>query len=239
MASLACSSPANGSAASIKPTIPTNDIVGYYLGATTLFYGITLGLVAVGTWNTYSEVSIKVDREAQVISSLYRDVNHYPEPVRSALTTDLKAVHPRGHRPLLAPFSAKASSPTGSNVYLDTFQDHMLTFEPTTAGQQVLHAEAYKQFNLLVEARRSRLDSVTASLPASLWTMVLLGALVCIGLTLFFDTASLPMHAWMTGLMSGLLGLMIFLVATLDNPFRGKVSVGPGALERVYQQLMK
>ena len=33
-----------------------NDIVGYYLAAVTVFYGITLGLVAVGTWTTYSDV---------------------------------------------------------------------------------------------------------------------------------------------------------------------------------------
>jgi len=30
-----------------------NDIVGFFLGAVGLFYGITLGLVAVGTWQTY------------------------------------------------------------------------------------------------------------------------------------------------------------------------------------------
>ena len=43
----------------------------------------------------------------------------------------------------------------------------------------------------------------------------------------------------MTVLMSGLLGLMIFLIATLDNPFRGRVSVGPESLARVYDTLMR
>ncbi len=31
---------------------------------------------------------------------------------------------------------------------------------------------------------------------------------------------------------------MIFLVGTLDNPFRGQVSVGPDSLQTVYDQLM-
>ena len=60
-----------------------------------------------------------------------------------------------------------------------------------------------------------------------------------IAVTLFFDTHSLSMHFWMTALMSGLLGLMIFLVGTLDNPFRGRVSVGPDLLEMVYDQVMR
>lgn len=215
-----------------------NDIVGYYLAAVTVFYGITLGLVAVGTWNTYSEVQTKVDREAQLVASLYRDVSGYPEPIRSALRTDLKS-YLRQVVDVSWPQQRKGIVPTGSGPMIDSLQDHLVTFEPTTAGQQVLQAETFKQFNSLVEIRRSRLDSVTTSLPTSLWTLVVLGALVSITVTLFFDTASFAMHLWMTMLMSGLLGLIIFLVGTLDNPFRGKVSVGPQALERVYQQLMK
>ena len=63
--------------------------------------------------------------------------------------------------------------------------------------------------------------------------------LVSIAATMFFDIRSLNMHLWMTVLMSGLLGLMIFLIATLDNPFRGKVSVSPVALQRECQTLMR
>ena len=50
--------------------------------------------------------------------------------------------------------------------------------------------------------------------------------------------ANFQMHVWMTILFSALLGLIIFLIAVLDNPYRGKVSVTPEALERVYQQVM-
>jgi hypothetical protein len=46
------------------------------------------------------------------------------------------------------------------------------------------------------------------------------------------------MHVWMTILFSGLLGMMIYLVAVLDNPYRGKVSVSPAPLEHVYEQVM-
>jgi hypothetical protein len=34
------------------------------------------------------------------------------------------------------------------------------------------------------------------------------------------------------------LGLLIYLVAVLDNPYRGKVSVKPEPLEQVYEQVM-
>jgi hypothetical protein len=41
----------------------------------------------------------------------------------------------------------------------------------------------------------------------------------------------------MTGLIAALLGLMVFMVAALDNPYRGEVSVSPAPFERVYQQM--
>jgi hypothetical protein len=47
------------------------------------------------------------------------------------------------------------------------------------------------------------------------------------------------MHFWMTVLLSVLLGLMIFLLAAMDHPYLGVVSVGPEAFEVVYDQLMK
>jgi len=43
----------------------------------------------------------------------------------------------------------------------------------------------------------------------------------------------------MTILMSSLLGLMIFLLAAMDHPFRGELSVGPEPFEMIYEQIMK
>src|ERR1700753_3334081 len=54
-----------------------NDIVGFYLAAITVLYGITLGLVAVGSWSTHDQIETRVSQEAEVLSSLYRDISTY------------------------------------------------------------------------------------------------------------------------------------------------------------------
>ena len=91
----------------------------------------------------------------------------------------------------------------------------------------------------VVELRRIRLRSVLAGLPAPLWSVMLVGAFISIALTWFFDMKSRSMHFWMTVMFSGLLGTLIFLLAAMDNPFRGELSVGPEAFKLVYEQLMK
>jgi Protein of unknown function (DUF4239) len=214
-----------------------NDIVGYYLSALTVFYGITLGLLAIGTWTVYADVESRVEREAVVLGGLYRDISAYPEPIRSILQQDLRT-YTRQVIDVGWPMQQRGVVPNNAAVILDRFQKHFISWEPQTESQKILATEVYKSFNDLIESRRARLNSVTSEMPGPLWTLVILGAVICIAVTWFFHTASLEMHIWMTILFSGLLGLMIYLVAALDNPFRGKVSVSPQPLEQVYEQTM-
>jgi hypothetical protein len=46
-------------------------------------------------------------------------------------------------------------------------------------------------------------------------------------------------HLILGGMLSLFLGIVIFLIAAMDNPFRGEVSVGSVAFEIVFDQLMK
>ena len=194
-----------------------NDIVGFYLGAICLFYGITLGLLAAGTWQTYSELDAKVGAELQA------DLREYARQVIDVAW----------------PLQRRGIVPQNAAGTLEALQTHLASFEPTTEGQKTRYAETYREFDRIVELRRIRLKSVVAGLPMPLWSVVLVGALVNIAVTWFFDMRSQSMHFWMTIMFSGLLGMLIFLLAAMDNPFRGNISVGPEAFELVYKQLMQ
>jgi len=98
------------------------------------------------------------------------------------------------------------------NLPIRLFGLLIVSFEPVTEGQKALHAEAYREFDRIVELGRIRLQSVTAGLPAPLWSAVLVGAFLNIAVTWFFDMRSRSMHMWMTAMFSCLLGLLIFLL---------------------------
>lgn len=215
-----------------------NDIVGYYLGTICLLYGITLGLVVVGTWQTYTDVDTKVDEEASAVAALYRDVSSFPDPKRAELQADLRE-YTRQLIDVGWPLQRRGIAPQNTASAVNALQTHLGSFEPSTEGQKTLHAEAYREFDRIVELRRTRLRSVTAGLPAPLWYVLLVGAFFNIAVSWFFHMKSQSMHFWMTVMLSGLLGLLIFLLAALDHPFRGAISVGPEAFEMVYEQLMK
>src|SRR5678815_991392 len=67
-----------------------NDAVSGTVQAIGVFYGITVGLIAVGVWNTNSSASELVSKEAAAIGAVYRDVSGYPSPLREDLRSKLR-----------------------------------------------------------------------------------------------------------------------------------------------------
>src|SRR4051794_41186047 len=59
-----------------------NDAVSGTVQVIGVFYGITIGLIAVSVWTTFSNSSELVSKEAASIGALYRDLHGYPEPPR-------------------------------------------------------------------------------------------------------------------------------------------------------------
>jgi Protein of unknown function (DUF4239) len=215
-----------------------NDIVGFYLAGITVLYGVSLGLLAIGAWETYSQTEAKVAQEASALSGLYRSVGGLPEPSRSLLQDDLR-YYTRQVIDVGWPEQRRGIPPTENRAALDKFQGDFGLFVTVTEEQKILVADISREFDALEESRSIRLDSVSAELPPPLWALILLGAVICIAVTWFFHMESLKMHIWMTALTASLLGLMVFMVAALDNPYRGNVSVSPAPFERVYKQMTK
>ena len=215
-----------------------NDIVGYYFGAITLLYGITLGLLMVGDWTTLTETQEKVDREASTLAAFYLNVSQYPEPHRGRLQNDLRRYT---HEVIYVawPEQQKGIIPRGNVAIVADLANDLAAFEPASEEQKILHQETYNRFNELVERRRSRLLGVTAGLSGALWALVYLGAVITIAVTWCFHLHNRRMHLWMTALISALLGLMIFLLSAMDHPYLGEISVSMQPFQLIYDDLMR
>ena len=101
----------------------------------------------------------------------------------------------------------------------------------------ILCKEAIEGLYHLTEFRQIRLQKVTEGLPAAVWYVIFFGAMLNIVITWFFVTDRFRVHILMTSMYAALLGSLIFLVAAMDNPFRGEFSVGSDALEAVLAKM--
>jgi hypothetical protein len=215
-----------------------NDIVSVFFASISVFYGVAVGLFALGAWQTYNNVDSNLALESAIVTELYRDVNRYPEPERSVLQDDLR-IYVRTLIDVSWPQFRKGVADISNSGTLTSFYGTLVAYEPPTETQRLIHAEIVRQFNRLIELRRLRLLSVTVGLPKVMWVLVIVGAMATLASTWFFDTRSLMMHVWLTVLLAVMLGMMIHLLASMDNPFRGKYSVNPDGFEMLYHNLMQ
>ena len=214
-----------------------NEFTGSIIEGILIIYGLAIALILVAAWENHSEATTLVSNEATAIAMLYRDAGAYPEPARGRLHQEL-----RGYTNYVIheawPAQRRGQMPIKGIEWMNRVQDELFAFAPVTESQKILHAEALHAFNHLIEARRLRLDAVRSGMPAAMWAVVILGALISLGATFMFHVDSLKLHYTMVALLACLMGLVVFLILLYDAPFRGTHGVDPEPYTLVVTQLM-
>ena len=216
-----------------------NDAVSGTVQAIGVFYGITVGLIAVGVWNTNSNASELVSREAASIGALYRDVGGYPSPLREALRGEL-----REYTVFLIehawPAQQRGQGQTidGGTRILDDFQRNLHSFQISNDSQLALHTETLRAYNNLIEYRRLRIDAVGGGLSNVMWVVIWVGAAISIGIAYFFNIPDIKLHAIMVALMGGFLGMVLFMIVINDKPFYGAVSISSDPYRLILERLI-
>lgn len=215
-----------------------NDAISGTVQAIGVFYGITVGLIAVGVWNTHSNAEDVVSREAAAIGALYRDVSGYPEPVREKLQSDLnKYTHALIEQTWPAQQEGRLLD-VGTRL-IDDFQSTLYSFEPTTPGQTALHSETLRAFNTLIEYRRLRIDAVDGALSTVMWAVIWVGAAISIGVAYLYRIEDPRIHTILVALMAGFLGVVLFMIVINDRPFVGRNSIQPDSYRVILKHLIE
>jgi hypothetical protein len=222
----------------LRVRIEDSEFSGAMLQSVMVFYGLAVALIAVNVSQTYSDTAKVVTGEATALNALYRDVTSYPEPIRPVLQQELRDYTlqvVQGAWPL----QRRGQIPSAGIELMSRFQAQLDTFEPATEGQKLLHGETLRAYNLLIQARRLRLDAVGTGLPTVMWVVIVLGAFIALSSTFFFQVEDARLHGILVALLATFMGLVVFMILALDRPFRGDLGLGPGPYQLVYDQLMK
>jgi hypothetical protein len=216
-----------------------NDAVSGTVQAIGVFYGITVGLIAVGVWNTNSNASELVSKEAASIGALYRDVSGYPSPLREELRAKLREYTVFViEQAWPAQKIGQGQMVNSGTLMLDEFQFKLHSFQPANISQSTLHVETLRAYNNLIEYRRLRIDAVGGGLSSVMWVVIWVGAAISIGIAYFFNIPDIKLHAILVALMGGFLAMVLFMIIINDRPFYGFVSVSSDPYRLILERLI-
>jgi hypothetical protein len=215
-----------------------NDVVSYFFAAVGVFYGLALGLIAVATWQNFTDVDGIAAKEAAALVGLYRDFDGYPQPLRQEVEQQLRD-YTRFVIDVEWPKHRQGQTTGDGMLKLDALENTIMAFEPKLEREKISHAEVMQSLDAVIVQRDLRVQAVNSGLPAALWAVVLIGAALSIVPTYFFWLDNLRLHVILITILSCFIALLIFLTAAMDNPFRGEFSVSPDAYELAYNEVMK
>ena len=219
--------------------VEDSEFSGSMVQAVMVFYGLALAMIAVGAFNTYSDVSKVISTEAAELGAMYRDASTYPEPTRSQLQQELRD-YARYVIDEAWPAQRQGHVARRGIEMLNRVQATMAAFEPVTEGQKILHAEALRAFNELLESRSLRIDAVVGTgLPGVMWVIVLVGAMISLSASFFFRVEDVRLHATLVTLLAAFIGLVIFMTFSFDRPFRGDLGLSAEPYQLVYDKVMQ
>ena len=213
-----------------------NSSINYVTSGFSLFYGLLLGLLTVAAYQNSERVKESILNEATSLGSLYAQLNAYPEPFRTDVKWQIRdytlfTIHKEW------PAHRKGNILDGGYGRAEAIRRKLATFEPETIGERIVHTEVISSFQEFADARQKRLSGVLTAIPNVLWQAVLVGA----GISILFMTIlriRLMQHLVLGSITAFFLGVILFVITTLDRPLRGEAALPPEPFETLWTRAM-
>ena len=213
-----------------------NNSVNHATSSFSLFYGLLLGLLTVAAYQNSEHVRESITNEATSLAGLYAQMGAYPEPTRSDVKWLMRdytlfTIHREW------PAHRKGNLLNGGFNRADAIRRSLSEFEPATEGQRLNHQQAMAAFQEFATERQKRLTGVTTEIPYVLWYAVLVGAAINILLLVLLKMRQIP-HFVLGTITAFFLGVILFVIVTLDRPLRGPSGLAPVAYQLLWERLM-
>jgi len=210
-----------------------NTVLGFLLNAFALYFGVLLALLSIAVFENHNKAEDTVVGEAAALIKLYRDLRGYPEPVQ----TQLAGILDRYVDEVIGPgwaLQAQGKANPREVAIFGEFHGIVAAFRPTDAGEAARYGGTLRALDGFVEARRLRISAGARAIPTIMWFIVLIGAVMNVAVIWMFDLRP-STHAIIGGTISLFVGLVIYMVAVLDAPFKGKDGLKPDAIAAVHE----
>jgi len=159
-----------------------------------------------------------VSREADTLHNIYRNLEAYPEPVR---TESRVLIHEYVNRVIKDEWPKLSKAKQDETVHLLSARIAaiILLFNPRNNGELVLHQETMRLLSNYRELRHDRIMGGNPILDTPMWITLIGGTVIFLLYLCFLDVPSFLHHALMMGALSIFLGLVFYLLVLYNYPF--------------------
>jgi hypothetical protein len=209
-----------------------NDLTGFIFAVVGVIYAVLLGFIAIGVWERFADAEGRTYDEASNLVTIYRDAGEFPNGARLRSETRKYVENIIGRAlPAMAHGNAEIGTSGGAESLARDFDRTI----PRDTHEQALYPTMVAALDEAMLDRDERIAEDATGLNGIVWLVVWTGGVITIAFTYLFGFRRTAMRTAMIGTLALLIGLVIFLMLSLDYPYRGTIRVGPDAFDYAIQ----
>jgi hypothetical protein len=209
-----------------------NDLTGFIFAVVGVIYAVLLGFIAISVWERFASAEARTYDEASNLVTIYRDAGEFPNGARLRSETRKYAEDIIGRAwPAMARGNGKIAT-SGDAESLGRDFDRTI---PRDTHERALYPTMVAALDEAMLDRDERVAEDATGLNGIVWLIVWTGGVITIAFTCLFGFRQTAMQTTMIGTLALLIGLVIFLMLSLDYPYRGTIRVGPDAFQYALQ----
>lgn len=194
-----------------------NSALSPFMTVVGLVYGALLGFTVVVGWQEFLSAEVNVADEASTLTTMCRQTVAMPQPEQSQMREQLRKYAGAVQGPEWGKQNFDRISNRGRAAITDMYR--IVGSQQSSAASSAINQDFLGRLTVLASDRSTRILYAKPRIPSLLWCSLIFGGLVLITLTGFLRLTSNRGHQILTGAVSVLLGLLLYLVLVLDHPF--------------------
>lgn len=201
-----------------------HEVGSVYMSAVGTLYAVLLGLVVVDASSRFNQARESVLNEANSLIEVYALAEKVPAPQSQAIKSGVRFYV---DYLLTEGWNAMIRGEV-DETELQLFRSIMYevrSIEPITENQKTVYPALLDSFIKASESRRSRLNFDQYNIPTVEWLSLIMGGLITITFTMFFAIEHRFAQALMTGMVTFILSLNLFIAYLFNTPYNGDLSV--------------
>jgi hypothetical protein len=221
---------------SLEVQMEQNEVAGFFIAVLGVVYAVILAFAVIAVWEDLDEARDIAEREANSVGDLYRLAEGLPDSIRLPLQEQAVA-YARSVVVDEWPMLKQGRENSTSLSSIEAIWSLVRRYEPNGQREAAIHAKLIDEVQQVNDERRMRLLASRSGIPWLIWGVLIGGGVVTVLFTYFFGLKNFRAQIAMTVLYVASIGFVLFLVASIDHPFSGSVSITPEAMELVIQRI--
>jgi hypothetical protein len=203
-----------------------NDMVGSSVGVIGTTYAVIIAFMLSGVWGDFETAQVNAEQEANCLVNVYRFADRLPKDVGGKVQQSARDYASTMVNQEWPAMTRETSSEAGHQL-MKAMWKLLIDLQNQDTSQQLILDHTLSQLTNLTEHRRIRLLQSHKQLPAILWAVLIVGAIVTVASTCLFGVENFRLHVLQVSALTLLVSLMLVAIADIDRPFQGNIRVPP------------